>query len=110
VIRSAIWWRHTAINAAIWRAWLTARARKWQRSKCRGLLEDRFTNEQLRRNRYGGRVVCDDKNLLYEEAGHAYKNIDQVVQDPVDAGLIRTIAKFAPVLTYKISKRERDDE
>ena len=84
--------------------------RKWQRSKCRGLLEDRFTNEQLRRNRYGGRVVCDDKNLLYEEAGQAYKNIDQVVQDLVDAGLIRTIAKFAPVLTYKISKRERDDE
>jgi release factor H-coupled RctB family protein len=49
----------------------------------------------------GSYVICEDKNLLYEEAPQAYKNIDVVVKDLIDAGLIEIIAIFKPLITYK---------
>lgn len=55
----------------------------------------------------GGRVVCEDRDLLYEEAPAAYKNIGAVVQDLVDAGLVSVIATFRPLLTYKTRKLRR---
>lgn len=75
--------------------------RKWRRSDCRARLEEHFTKEKLLRTDIGSRVICDDKNLLYEEAPQAYKNVDVVVSDLVNAGFVRVIATFAPVLTYK---------
>lgn len=75
--------------------------RKWKRSECRGKLEGRYTKESLKRTDIGGRVICEDRALLYEEAPQAYKDIDVVVSDLVDAGLIKVIATFAPVITYK---------
>jgi release factor H-coupled RctB family protein len=45
--------------------------------------------------------------LLYEEAPAAYKNIEAVVQDLVDAGLVSVIATFRPLLTYKTRKLRR---
>jgi release factor H-coupled RctB family protein len=39
--------------------------------------------------------------LLYEEAPAAYKNIEDVIQELVDAGLASVIATFRPLLTYK---------
>ncbi|HIE44627.1 MAG TPA: RNA ligase RtcB family protein, partial [Flavobacteriaceae bacterium] len=38
---------------------------------------------------------------LYEEAPQAYKNIDIVIDDLVEAGLARVVATFRPILTYK---------
>ena len=75
--------------------------RKWKRSDCRGRLEKRFTKESLLRTEIGSRVICDDKELLYEEAPQAYKNVDVVVEDLVDAGLVRILAVLAPLITYK---------
>ncbi len=75
--------------------------RKWKRSECRGKLEGRYTKESLKRTEIGGRVICEDRALLYEEAPQAYKDIDVVVGDLVDAGLIEVIATFAPVITFK---------
>ncbi len=75
--------------------------RKWKRSECRGKLEGRYTKESLKRTEIGGRVICEDRALLYEEAPQAYKDIDVVVSDLVDAGLIKVVATFAPVITYK---------
>jgi release factor H-coupled RctB family protein len=49
----------------------------------------------------GGRVICEQRDLLYEEAPAAYKNIEAVIQDLVDAGLVSVIATFRPLLTYK---------
>ncbi|CAF1005439.1 unnamed protein product [Adineta steineri] len=46
-------------------------------------------------------VVCDDKQLLYEEHPEAYKTIDAVIDDLVEAKLIRVIAKMRPLITYK---------
>ncbi|MDP3509036.1 MAG: RNA ligase RtcB family protein [Candidatus Melainabacteria bacterium] len=75
--------------------------RKWKRSECRGKLEPRYTKESLKRTELGGRVICEDRALLYEEAPQAYKDIDIVVADLVNADLITVIATFAPIITYK---------
>ena len=49
----------------------------------------------------GGRVVCGERDLLYEEAPAAYKDIGAVIADLVDAGLVSVVATFRPLLTYK---------
>lgn len=50
---------------------------------------------------FGSEVVCENLNLLYEEAPEAYKDIDKVVQDLVEIGACWVIAVMLPVVTYK---------
>ncbi|MGC8491933.1 MAG: RtcB family protein [Syntrophobacteraceae bacterium] len=78
--------------------------RKWKRGETKSRLRSHFKAEGLTRTRLGGRVICKDRNLLYEEAPQAYKNIETVVKALLDEGLIRVIATLRPVITYK--KRE----
>lgn len=75
--------------------------RKWQRSEMKARLSPRFRPDQLRRTELGGHVICADKDLLYEEAPQAYKDIGSVVDDLVSMGVVSVIAAFAPVITYK---------
>ena len=75
--------------------------RKWKRSDARGRLENKFTAKDLLTTKFGGRVICKQRDLLYEEAGQAYKNIDVVISDMVEAGMIDVIASFKPLITYK---------
>lgn len=75
--------------------------RKWERSSAEAKLRDRYTLNDLGRTNIGSRVLCKDKRLLYEEAPQAYKNIDIVINDLVEAGLATIIATFKPILTYK---------
>lgn len=75
--------------------------RKWERSMCRSRLENKYTKETIKYTRYKGRVICHDHNLLFEEAPEAYKNIDTVIQSLLEFGLIKVIATFKPILTYK---------
>ncbi len=77
--------------------------RKWERSSVQAKLRNRFSKSQLTRTAIGSRVICSDSKLLYEEAPQAYKNIDVVIGDLVDAGLATVIASFRPILTYKES-------
>jgi release factor H-coupled RctB family protein len=70
-------------------------------------MRERFSRHELVQTRLGGRVVCEDRDRLYEEAPGAYKNIDVVVQDLVDAGLVSVIATLRPLLTYKTRKQKR---
>lgn len=49
-------------------------------------------------------MICEDKELLYEEAPQAYKNINVVIQDLVDAGLAEVLAILRPVITYKVRR------
>jgi len=90
-------------------AWSLAHGagRKWRRSDARGRLEDRFSPRDLEQTPLGGRVICEDKDLLYEEAPQAYKDIDQVVQDLVSADLVRVIATLRPLVSYKTRSRDR---
>jgi release factor H-coupled RctB family protein len=75
--------------------------RKWSRSESRSRMRERFRQPQLVQTPLGGRVICEERDLLYEEAPAAYKNIETVIQDLVDAGLVSVIATMRPLLTYK---------
>ncbi|MCD9458859.1 RNA ligase RtcB family protein [Marinibactrum halimedae] len=79
--------------------------RKWQRSDAKGKLRNNFTVKDLENNGFGGRVICKQRDLLFEEAPQAYKNIDVVISDLQQAGMIDLIAQFKPLLTYKTRKK-----
>lgn len=90
-------------------AWSLAHGagRKWARSDARLRMRERFSVPELAQTRLGGRVICEERDLLYEEAPDAYKNIEAVIRDLVDAGLVSVIATFRPLLTYKTRKLRR---
>lgn len=75
--------------------------RKWMRTDCKGRLDRIATPAQLSRTAMGGRVICNDRALIYEEAPQAYKNVDSVLGSLVGAGLARVVARSKPLLTYK---------
>lgn len=75
--------------------------RKWSRGEAREKLSRRFRITDLERTRLGSRVICEDRDLIYEEAPQAYKDIHQVVRDLQDAGLIDLVATLKPLVTYK---------
>ncbi|WP_337262190.1 MULTISPECIES: RNA ligase RtcB family protein [unclassified Serratia (in: enterobacteria)] len=77
--------------------------RKWMRAECKERLSARFSVEQLARTRFGSRVICRDRQLIYQEAPEAYKPIDSVVGALQQAGLVTLLARLKPVLTYKTS-------
>lgn len=79
--------------------------RKWTRTSARERMRERFSPEALLRTSFKSHVVCEDRELLFEEAPPAYKAIDRVVGDLVEAGLVRVVATLAPVLTYKTRSR-----
>ena len=79
--------------------------RKWIRSECRGRLRERYRAGSLTRTKLGSYVICEDQDLLYEEAPEAYKDIHSVIGDMVAFGLVRVIATFSPLLTYKVRER-----
>jgi release factor H-coupled RctB family protein len=90
-------------------AWSLAHGagRKWSRSESRHRIRERFEVAQLVQTPLGGRVICEERELLYEEAPSAYKNIETVIEDLVAAGLGSVIATLRPLLTYKTRKLKR---
>lgn len=82
--------------------------RKWTRSDARARLKPRLRPDDLRRTALGSDVICDDRDLLYEEAPEAYKSIDRVVGDLTTAGVARVAATLRPLITYKT--RDGGDE
>ena len=87
-------------------AWSLAHGagRKWSRTDARQRMRERFSVSELAQTPLGSRVICEERDLLYEEARAAYKNIEAVVQDLVAAGLVSVIATLRPLLTYKTRK------
>ncbi|MTC58614.1 RNA ligase RtcB family protein [Providencia rustigianii] len=77
--------------------------RKWMRAECKGRLSHRYTPLQLSRTALGSRVICANKQLIYEEAPQSYKSIESVIESMVNVGIIQVIARLAPVITYKTS-------
>lgn len=75
--------------------------RKWKRGECHGRLGHKYKRDDLYRTPLGSRVICGNKELLYDEAPQAYKKCETVISDMVDAGLIEVVAKLRPVLTFK---------
>lgn len=75
--------------------------RKWRRADCKAKLESRYSADDMQRTKLGSRVICEDRDLIYEEAPQAYKSIDSVITSMQQANLIQVIAQLTPVLTYK---------
>jgi len=76
--------------------------RKYSRHDARERVKDKFRLEQLVQTELGSAVICEDRDLLYEEAPSAYKKIDAVVGDLVAAGVATVIATLKPIITYKV--------
>lgn len=79
--------------------------RKWKRSDAKGRLSKRYTVSDLTRTPLGGRVICEDKALMFEEAPEAYKDVAVVISDLQAFGLIDVVASLKPVITYKTRRR-----
>ena len=77
--------------------------RKWMRTECKGRLSHRYTPVQLSRTVLGSRVICANKQLIYEEAPQSYKSIETVIESMADIGVIQVVARLRPIVTYKTS-------
>jgi len=75
--------------------------RKWERSICKARLIKLYTKDSIKTTKIKSRVICHDKDLLYEEAPEAYKNIERVIEALVEAKIIKVVATLKPILTYK---------
>lgn len=86
--------------------------RKYERGSMHGRAGTKKSDiARLTRNPFGGLVVCEDRDLLVEEAPEAYKSITRVIEDLTSFGLARVVASFRPLLTYKTSRaREQRDK
>ncbi|WP_440054533.1 RNA ligase RtcB family protein [Pseudoalteromonas sp. T1lg65] len=89
-----------ALNASLY-SLAHGAGRKWKRGDCQSRLSHKYKREDLYRTAFGSRVICGNKELLYDEAPQAYKKCETIVSDLVDAGLIEVIATLRPVLTFK---------
>lgn len=75
--------------------------RKWNRRECKGRLRSKFSYQTLQKTEIGSHVICEDKELIYEEAPQAYKKIEHVIASLTASKLVKIVATMAPVLTYK---------
>ena len=76
--------------------------RRMSRTEAGWRLRKRYRKEELARFSLGGRVLCDDTELLYEEHPDVYKPIDRVVGALEDADAAYRVAALAPVVTVKL--------
>jgi release factor H-coupled RctB family protein len=76
--------------------------RKYDRASMHGRVQTKKSDlEKLVRNPFGGLIICENRDLLVEEAPDAYKNIGRVIDDLVAFGLCQVVATFRPLVTFK---------
>ena len=80
--------------------------RKWNRKSTRQRLKAKYNAKALTQTLLGSTVICENRDLLYEEAPDAYKKIENVIDEMVTAGLIKVIATLRPLITYKMRKEK----
>ncbi len=71
------------------------------RAEARTRFKQKYTRASLERTAFGGRVICDDMSLLFEEHPDAYKPIDRVIEALCEADIARPLAALEPVVTVK---------
>ena len=74
------------------------RDRGAQNARTRSGRKDR---DAMSRNRFGGHVVCANKNALIEESGDAYKSPAQIEAAITAHKLGQVVARLQPLLTWK---------
>jgi len=67
-------------------------------------LSKRYRPDELQRTKLGGWVICEDNELIYEEAPEGYKDVESVVSDLVAAGACTVVAWGMPRISYKVRK------
>jgi release factor H-coupled RctB family protein len=75
--------------------------RKWARSLCKSRIRDKYDRDSIRQTALKSKVVCHDTELLFQEAPEAYKNIRHIIDALQEHELIRVVAAFRPLITYK---------
>ena len=60
----------------------------------------------MQRTAFGGRVICEDRDLLIEEAPKAYKSAESVAADLAATKAAKVVAEFHPLLTFKKIRKE----
>lgn len=82
--------------------------RKWNRSKALEKMKSSHqTAKSLKTTHLGSKVICERKDLLYEEAPDAYKPISEIIEDLEAHNLIKIVAKLKPLLTYKMRNEKK---
>ncbi|KAJ3203427.1 hypothetical protein HK099_001526, partial [Clydaea vesicula] len=86
--------------------------RKWSRNQVATKLRQKYGKSSkahsvrnylaLTRTRFGNSVICEDKDLLLEEAPMAYKEIEDVIEDLSE--FVKVVAILKPFITYKTRK------
>ncbi|MBF8983828.1 RNA ligase RtcB family protein [Lutibacter sp. B2] len=76
--------------------------RKWSRVGCKERLENIYSKKCVRQNKISSNLIFSDKNVIYEEAPEAYKNIERVIEDMLDEDMIELVASLKPLITYKV--------
>ncbi|OAL50726.1 release factor H-coupled R [Pyrenochaeta sp. DS3sAY3a] len=72
-----------------------------QKYKGQNILEPRASDID------GTWVICDEKDLVFEEAPDAYKDVEAVGQDLVDAGAAQVVGWCRPRVSYKVRNEAR---
>lgn len=76
--------------------------RRYDRSSMHGRVRAQKSDiAAMERNAFGGRLVCEDKDLLIEEAPQAYKSAESVVADLAATSVATCVATLIPLLTFK---------
>jgi len=75
--------------------------RRLARAEALRRLKERYRRSELTRSPSGGRLLCEDSDLLFEEHPDAYKAIAPVVAALEAHTLARRVASLLPLLTVK---------
>ncbi len=75
--------------------------RKMARGEAVEKLRSKYTRSAMRRTALGGRVLCDDKTLLYAEHPDAYKAVEPVLAATLASGAATAVCALHPVVTVK---------
>lgn len=78
--------------------------RKLSRSKASQITDNTEKQNKLKNN-FQNIVICEDKKLRGEEESFVYKDIDVVINDLVELGLVTVVASMIPIITYKMRNR-----
>ncbi|CAO2650449.1 Nn.00g017410.m01.CDS01 [Neocucurbitaria sp. VM-36] len=72
-----------------------------QKYKGQNILEPRAADME------GTWVICDEKDLVFEEAPDAYKDVEAVGQDLVEAGVASIVGRCRARVSYKVRNEAR---
>lgn len=76
--------------------------RRYDRSSMHGRVRAKRSDmDAMQRTPFGGRILCEDRDLLIEEAPLAYKSAKSVTEDLARTGAAQSVAEFHPLLTFK---------